>query len=154
MKKLFVIISICFIFTISSNAQSSMSSESTIPEAALEKFTVSYIKVLKAPDADDLGYVEVAIREELIHSQKIKMDIMGDTLFVKLIVQHTKPKGVSFSNSGRDGKYGEMCLTIVSKDGKAAATARGYIREYDGELYYNELQNMAQRAASRFEFVK
>ena len=146
MKKLFVITLV--LFSLKSNAQSVPSTET---KADTAKFLVSNVVAIQAPDTDDLSFIAVSVKEELIRSKKITLSSTGDTLFVTLLSQHPK---VANSSYGRDGKYGELCVSIVSKNGKAAATSRGYISINDGEKYYLALQVISERAAERFEFVK
>ncbi|MEI7689145.1 MAG: hypothetical protein WCI91_03085 [Candidatus Nomurabacteria bacterium] len=91
------------------------------------------------------------MREELLRSKKIRISENGDTLFVALLSQYPRVKN---SDYGRDGKYGEISLSIVSKNGKAASTSNGKIGINDGALYYTALQLISKLAVQRFEFEK
>ncbi len=146
MKNLLLFVMTIVLFSLSSNAQSITSSKSDTT-----KFLVSNVVAIKAPDSDDLNFIAVSVREELIRSKKIMLSNTGDTLFVTLLSQHPKVNNSSF---GRDGKYGELSVSIVSKNGKAAATSRGYLSSGDGEKYYQTLQDISKGAAERFLFTK
>jgi len=145
MKKLFVLIIVIFFFT-TVNAQSPKVTE-------VKKFLVSGI-IVKAPDIEDSTFVAAAIREELIRAGKIDITKGGDVLQVKLIVEFGKDKQSYSVYNGRNGKYGEVSLAIISKNGSAAATSRDYVSSFQGSSYYLILQNLAKEAANKFQYIK
>ena len=115
---------------------------------ARKPFPLSLI-VVEAPNLDDSTFVAAAVREELIRAGKAIIVVgKGDTLLVRLTIQFKK------SSNGRDGKWGEVSIAIVSKNGRAAATARNYVGAYYGSFYYQTLQKLAEEAAKRFVYLE
>jgi len=143
MKKLFVVILVVlFSFTIANYAQSNA-----------KKMSISKILV-KTLDAEDSTFVAVAVREELIRTGKINLMKDGDILQVTLATQYNKLKKANTAFNGRDGKWGEMSLTVESKRGDGASTARDYMLSSDGGSYYNYIQTLAKKAAEKFQYVQ
>jgi hypothetical protein len=151
MKKLVAISFFLFSFVAVEAQTTTAVSESVIFKI---KLPVSEVIVLKAPDSDDSGFIAVAVREELIRAEKIFFKKDGDTLFVKLLIQHKEEISKNSSYiSGRDGKWGEMSLSVISKNGNAAATSTNYIGSNDGAVYYTNLKHLAKEVAEKFVFI-
>lgn len=147
MKKFVAVVFLMtFLFSLESNAQNT-----NFLKLDTSKFLVSEIVAVKAPDEDDLKFIAVSVREELIRARKIKFSKEGDTLFVSLISEYPK---INDSFRGRNGKYGELTIFIRSKNGNAASTASGYLGNWESENYYSRLQSISKNLAERFEFVK
>ena len=104
--------------------------------------------VVQAPDSEDSSFVAAAIRQELIRAGKITTTDKGDILIARLIVQCMK------SSFGRNGKWGEVSLSIVSKNGHAAGTGRRYVSSSEGSIYYKIIQDLAKETAGKFEYIK
>ena len=161
MKKLTVILIVLFSYAFIVNAQSSKKvsknteviNEYYVNEDAQVKFPVSSIKIIA--DAEDVIFLQAAVRESLTLAGKINLvDKGGDTLVVNLILQHIDP--ITSDNKvtkGRNGKWGEVVITVLSTDGLVAATSRGYIDEYKGDQYYKVLQDVVLNLAfEKFQF--
>jgi len=136
---LFAILFISFLFTTNSFAQ---------PDNG--KFKVAIIKV-KAPEEQEAFFIEASLREELIRAGKIKISESADTLIVNFSVQHNEKANPDY---GRDGKWGEISLSVISKNGCAASTSREYVSKFEGYLYYDKIKKLVKKVAENFEYIK
>lgn len=142
MKKLVALILVVLSFTVVKAQDAQFSYYDDVP------FLVSNIKII-APDNDDAVFLQAAIREELIRVGKICLaGKNGDTIVVNLVVQHNDQD----KSNGRDGKWGEILLAIISNNGLVGATARGYMECWDHGSYYKKLQDLTKELAKKFQF--
>lgn len=122
-------------------------------QSSAKKMSISKILV-KTMDAEDSTFTAVAVREELIRTGKINLIKDGDILQVTLATQFNRLKKSETFFKGRNGKWGEITLTIESKKGDGAAVARDFVLSTEGGLYYNYIQKLAKKAAERFQYVQ
>ncbi len=160
MKKLVVItIALLFSFAVILNAQSSSKKEKKeywkvekdsttnyYDEEESVKFPVSSIKIIA--DAEDVIFLQAAVREELIRAGKVNIIDCGDTLQVNLVVQYNDKE----KSNGRNGKWGEILLTVVSNNGLVGSTARSFLESWDHGSYYKKLQDLTIELVKKFQF--
>ncbi|MCX6751534.1 MAG: hypothetical protein NT161_02070 [Candidatus Nomurabacteria bacterium] len=143
MKKLVMLLVIIFSFTVKAQ-----DSKFICYDGVSIKYQVSDICVI-ASDAEDITFLKSAIREELIRIGKVHLaGRCGDTLVVNLILQYNDGN----KNNGRNGKWGEILLTVASNSGFVGATSRYYMANYDGGNYYKILQTLAEKVAKNFQY--
>ncbi|MCM2339285.1 MAG: hypothetical protein NDI62_02410 [Burkholderiales bacterium] len=159
MKNLLVILVLLFSFTFTNAQQSSRKTNVEVQDEyyydengdVQVNFFVSSIKIIA--DAEDSIFLQSAIREELTRAKKINLvDKGGDTLIVNLVLQHNDPMSENKVAKGRNGKWGEVLITIISTNGLVAATSRGYVSDNGGGTYYQALQGIVRELAEKFEF--